>query len=146
MNDIRTALDSLHDRLHETVKRADALQARADADWGKMASVNNAWSQKDERLAKDMAAQEWSEAQVRAFCEKNEWGADRTRKMIDAFKKADAAFGRSDAFPPGYKDETYKGYKIIIGAGDTYAAFKNGVAIKTKFASVDKAKEWIDKQ
>lgn len=51
---------------------------------------------------------------------------------------------RGDAFPEGYKDTPYKGYKIIIGAGDTYAVFKNGTAIKTKMKSVEEAKKWID--
>ena len=51
---------------------------------------------------------------------------------------------RMDAFPPGYKDEVYKGYKIIIGAGNTYAVFQNGTAVKAKLASVEAAKKWID--
>lgn len=43
-------------------------------------------------------------------------------------------------------DEKYKGYKIIPGAGSTFAVFDGGTAIKTKLSSVDQAKKWIDEQ
>src|SRR5690349_15194914 len=56
--------------------------------------------------------------------------ANRPDSRLNAMAKAD--------------DEKYRDYKIIPGAGGTYAVFKGGTAIKTELPSIEAAKKWID--